>query len=307
MSGSAAEAGYGQRASESGMRQGANDSAAAPRIAIVAGSGTLVIAVAEAAVKAGLNPFIAGLSGSAEAGIERFPHAYVHIGQVGRMLRTLRREGCTRLVFVGGLRRPNLFRIKVDSGFFRHMPELLRLLKGGDDSVLRGVARFFENRGFEVLAAHEVAPRLLAPRGSFSALAPSAQDSDDIELGFKVTRELGHLDIGQAAVVSRNYVLAVEAAEGTDAMLRRCPELNRWGYKARNGVLVKGPKPGQDLRLDLPAIGPRTVELAAEAGLAGIAVEAGAVLLAGPEELVDKANKLGLFLYGIARTEAVDS
>ncbi len=306
MNGSAVEAGGLQRASAILAPQDAKACAAAQRIGIVAGSGTLVIAVAEAAAKAGLNPFIAGLSGNADAGIVRYPHAYVHIGQVGRMLRTLRREGCTRLVFVGGLRRPNLFRIKVDAGFFRHMPELLRLLKGGDDSVLRGVARFFENRGFEVLAAHEVAPRLLAPEGSFSTLAPGPQDLDDIKLGFKVTRELGHLDIGQAAVVARNYVLAVEAAEGTDAMLRRCPELNRWGYSARKGVLVKRPKPGQDLRLDLPAIGARTVELAAEAGLAGIAVEAGAVLLAGPEELVERANKLGLFLFGVSRTEALD-
>ena len=107
-------------------------------------------------------------------------------------------------------------------------------------------------------------------------------------------------DIGQAAVVARGYVLAVEAAEGTDAMLRRCGDLNGWGYGARQGVLVKRPKPGQDRRFDLPGIGPQTVELAAEAGLAGIAVEAGAVLLAGVDELVDKANAAGLFLYGVS-------
>ena len=179
-------------------------------------------------------------------------------------------------------------------------PELLRLLNGGDDTVLRGMARFFEDRGFEVLAAHEVAPRLLAPEGPFSRLLPRAQDLEDMKLGFKVTHGLGRFrHRPSSGGGARNYVLAVEAAEGTDAMLRRCPGLNRWGYTARNGVLVKGPKPGQDRRLDLPAIGPRTVELAAEAGLAGIAVEAGAVSLAGVDELVEKANKSGLFLYGV--------
>ena len=274
-----------------------------PRIGIIAGNGVLPAAIAADAASAGHNPFILGLAGNASPAIERFPHAYVHIGQVGRMLRILRREGCTRLVLVGGLRRPNLFRIRVDAGFFRHLPQLLRLLKGGDDTVLRGVARFFESHGFEVAAAQEVAPRLLAPAGAFSNLSPRAEDLDDIKLGFKVTHGLGVFDIGQAAVVARGYVLAVEAAEGTDAMLQRCRDLNAWGYNARKGVLVKRPKPGQDLRLDLPAIGPRTVELAAEAKLAGIAVEAGAVLLAGADELVEKANERGLFLYGVAPAE----
>jgi DUF1009 family protein len=219
------------------------------------------------------------------------------------MLRILRAERCTRLVFLGGLRRPDLFRIKIDAGFIRHLPQLLRLLKGGDDTVLRGVARFFEDRGFEVLAAQDVAPRLLAPQGPFSHLRPSTQDLEDIRLAFKVTHALGLFDIGQAAAVARGYVMAVEAAEGTDAMLGRCRDLNNWGYTSRKGVLVKRPKPGQDRRLDLPAIGPRTVELAAEAGFAGIAVEAQAVLLAEIEELVEKANKSGLFLYGVSPAE----
>ena len=164
--------------------------------------------------------------------------------------------------------------------------------------VLRGVARIFEMRGFEVVAAHEVAPRLLAPAGVFSAAAPDADALKDIVLGFKVARALGAFDIGQAAVVAHQYVLAVEAAEGTDAMLRRCRDLNSRRFKARKGVLVKAPKPGQDLRFDLPAIGPRTVELAADAGLAGVAVAAGGVpARAEQQELVEKADRLGLFLY----------
>ncbi len=278
---------------------GAGSKRAPGRIGIVAGAGSLPAAVAQDAQAAGNDPFIIGVVGNAVPSIECFPHAYVHIGQTGRLLHVLRREGCTRLVFVGGLRRPNLFRIRINAGFIRHLPQLLRLLKGGDDAVLRGVARFFEGQGFEILAAHEVAPRLLAPEGTFSRLLPRVQDLEDMKLGFRVAHGLGSFDIGQAAVVSRGYVLAVEAAEGTDAMLRRCGELNGWAYGARQGVLVKRPKPGQDRRFDLPGIGPQTVELAAEAGLAGIAVEAGGVLLAGVEELVQKANAAGLFLYGV--------
>jgi UDP-2,3-diacylglucosamine hydrolase len=275
------------------------DTVALGRIGIVAGAGSLPAAIAEEARAAGGDPFILGLAGSAEASIERFPHAYAHIGQAGRILSTLKREGCKRLVFIGGLRRPNLFRIRIDAGFVRHLPALLRMLKGGDDTTLRRVARFFETQGFEIVGAHEVAPRLLAPEGAFSRLLPRVQDLEDIKLGFRVAQGLGAFDIGQAAVVAHGYVLAVEAAEGTDAMLRRCGELNGWGYSARKGVLVKRPKPGQDRRFDLPGIGPQTVELAAEAGLAGIAVEAGAVLLAEVDELVRRANERGLFLYGV--------
>ena len=281
------------------------------RLGIIAGGGSLPQAVAEAAREGGHSPFIIGLSGNAAAGIERFPHAYAGIGQTGRVLRILRQEGCKRIVLVGSLRRPSLFRLRIDAGLIRYLPELLRLIRGGgDDAVLRGVARFFEARGFEVVAAHDVAPRLLAPPGTFSAAAPDADSLSDMRLGFRVARSLGAFDIGQGAVVSRQYVLAVEAAEGTDAMLRRCRDLNNWGVKAgkaRKGVLVKAPKPGQDLRIDLPAIGPDTVQLASEAGLAGIAVAAGAVLLANQQELVEKADRFGLFLYGASSADVMGS
>jgi UDP-2,3-diacylglucosamine hydrolase len=273
------------------------------RIAIIAGSGEFPAAIAAEAARAGHEPFIVGLAGNASARIERFPHAYVHPGQVGRMLRILSANRCKEIVLIGGLRRPNLWRIKIDAGFLRHLPMLLRLMKGGDDSLLRGIARFFEKQGFEVIAAQSVAPRLLAPAGVISACSPGSSDLDDIRLGFMVTHSLGLYDIGQAAVVAGRYVLAVEAAEGTDAMLRRCQDLNRKGVNARRGVLVKRAKPSQDLRFDMPAIGPQTAVLAAEAGLAGIAVEAGAVLISDLEELVEKANKHGLFLYGVSQAE----
>ncbi len=268
-------------------------------VGIIAGGGILPAAVAQAATNEGRAVFIAGLSGFASKEIEQFPHAYVPLGAVGTLLKLLRSRGCRELVLVGGLRRPNLFRMKFDHGFIRHFPQLVRLFKGGDDSVLRRVASFFEGQGFTVVGCHEFVPSLLAPVGVFSKHPVSRLSVADIALGVRVVNALGTLDIGQAAVVSRGYVLAVEAAEGTDAMLARCANLNRCGAGARKGVLVKAPKPRQDLRFDLPTIGSRTVELAAEAGLAGIAVAAGVTLLADPVELVKKADKLGLFLYGI--------
>jgi DUF1009 family protein len=276
-------------------------SASIGRIGIIAGAGSLPLALAKALSEKGYKPFILALVGNADSSIEQFPHAPVHIGQIGRMVRLLRREGCDSIVLVGSLKRPNLFRIKIDAGFVRLLPRLIRLMRGGDDSMLRGIARFFEEQGFQVRAAHEFAPRLLAPNGVFSRISPSDAALDDIALGFEVVEALGAFDIGQAAVVSSKYVLAVEAAEGTDAMLKRCRDLSRGGFSGRKGVLVKAPKPGQDQRFDLPAIGPRTVEFAFEAGLAGIAVAAGSVLLAEQELLVEKADRLGLFLYGVSK------
>jgi DUF1009 family protein len=275
------------------------------RIGIIAGGGGLPAAIAAAARDAGLSPFVLALSGHATTEVERFPHAYAGLGQVSRMLSTLRREKCANLVLAGSLRRPNLLRLRIDGGFLRHLPGILRMLKGGDDAALRIVARFFEEQGFTIKAAQEIAPRLLAPAGAFSNARPDTEAMRDIKVGLKAVRTLGDLDIGQAAVVSRGYVLAVEAAEGTDDMLRRCKNLNRWGLARRSGVMVKGPKPRQDLRFDLPAVGPKTVELAAEAGLGGLAVAAGAVLLLQQEELVATADSRGLFLYGVTSDETM--
>jgi DUF1009 family protein len=268
------------------------------RLGVIANGGQIPINVARAAQKQGYDVFVAGIKEFADKGIEQFPHAYVHLGHLGRLIATLKRENCRKIVIIGSLTRPNLWAQKFDRGFFLNLPRLIRMVKGGDDSVMRKVAAFFEVHGFEVLAAHEVAPELLAPEGQLASVAPKPEAMDDIRFGFRVVRTLGALDVGQAAAVSRSLVLAVEAAEGTDAMIRRCAGLGSGRKGKKLGVLVKAPKPGQYLRLDMPTIGPRTVELAAEAGLEGIAVAAGSVLIAELGKVVEKADELGLFLYG---------
>jgi DUF1009 family protein len=159
--------------------------------------------------------------------------------------------------------------------------------------------RFFEEKGYRVHGAGEVAPELLAGEGVLGEQRPSAEDEADMRIAFRVVEALGRLDVGQSAVVAKVHVLAVEAAEGTDAMLARCAELDaRSSRRGRAGVMVKAPKPGQEQRVDMPTIGPETVNKAAAAGLAGIAVAAGGVLLAERGATIAAANEHGLFLVG---------
>ncbi len=231
-----------------------------------------------------------------------FPHTWVNWGQIGRMVATLRAEGGATMVIAGSVRRPDLWKLRPDWGFFASLAQILAMMKGGDDSVLSRVVRFFEAKGLKVLGAHEVAPDLLAESGRLGAVALDSQSRGDAELGFAVRAVLGPLDAGQAVVVAGGKVLAIEGAEGTDAMLKRVAELRRdRADEARSGVLAKGPKPGQELRVDMPAVGPRTVELAAEASLAGVAVEAGAVLLLDRAEALEAADARGIAIEGLPR------
>ena len=233
--------------------------------------------------------------------INRFPHTWLKWGEVGKLFATLEDQGCRDLVIIGAVTRPDLANVRFDFGAVRNLPFLLSLGVGGDDHVLSSVVRFLEGKGYRVYGAGEVAPELLAGEGTLGAKSPSQEDRADIETGFRVVAALGRLDIGQAAVVVKGRVLALEAAEGTDAMIARCAELRKGASGRRRGlagVLVKAPKPGQEERVDLPTIGPDTVESAARAGLAGIAVAAGRVLIADRSATLAAANAHGLFLFG---------
>jgi DUF1009 family protein len=269
-------------------------------LAVIAGNGSLPLAVAEAAARTGRQVHMIGIRGETDPAMEHFPHAWVKWGEVGKLFATLEDRGCRDLVIIGGVRRPDLAKIRFDSGVIRNLPRLLRLGLGGDDTLLSTVVRFFEEKGYRVHGAGEVAPELLACEGSLGTEAPSPESLADIERGFAVVEALGRFDIGQAAVVAGGRVLAVEASEGTDAMLARCAVLRREQRSGvRSGVLVKAPKPGQEQRVDQPTIGPDTVRHCVEARLAGIAVAAGLVLVANRSETVAAADEQGLFLYGV--------
>jgi DUF1009 family protein len=270
-------------------------------LAIIAGGGTLPSALAEAAMARGRAVHVLAIRGEADEAVTRFPHTWLKWGEVGKLFATLEDRRCRDLVIIGAVTRPDLANVRFDFGAMKNLPFLLRLGMGGDDHVLSSVVRFLEGKGYRVHGAGDVAPELLASEGKLGAKAPSQEDQADIETAFRVVAALGRLDVGQAAVVVKGHVLAVEAAEGTDAMLARCSELRRGGSgrrRAPTGVLAKAPKPGQEERVDLPTIGPDTVEKAASAGLAGIAVAAGRVLIAERTATIAAADKHGLFLFG---------
>ena len=272
-------------------------------LAIICGGGSLPVAVAEAAKRRGRRVVMFPVRGWADPGAgEAYPHHWIAVGQLGRLRRLIRQEGCRDVVFIGSAVRPSLGTIRLDWLGLTMLPQIAAMYRGGDDHLLSGVARVFEEHGFRLLGAHEVAPDILIPIGPVGRLQPSERDRADIARGLALLDAIGPFDIGQAVVVAANHVLAVEAAEGTDAMLERIADLRLKGRVPTPpgvGVLVKAPKPGQDQRFDLPAIGPRTVAEVARAGLAGIAVVAGGSVIAEPEAVATAADKANIFVVGM--------
>lgn len=276
--------------------------AAEAPLGIICGSGAFPIAVATAVSARGRKVVLFPIRGFADPAVERYPHHWIHLGAFGRLIRLIGEAGCREVVLVGGLIRPRLTQLRFDLTTLWMLPRLAKLYRGGDDRLLSGIASYFEGYGVEVRGAHEVAPELVMPEGVAGAVRPGRQDEEDIHFGLDLIRALGPFDVGQAVAVAGRRVIAIEAAEGTGAMLARIAELRRSGrlkLPARTGVLVKAPKPGQDRRIDLPAIGPETIAEAAAAGLAGIAVEAGGTLIADPHGLTRAADQAGLFLIGV--------
>ncbi|WP_291295967.1 LpxI family protein [Elioraea sp.] len=263
-------------------------------LGIVAGGGPLPARLAAAARASGRPVFVLGLEGHADtATIAGYPHALHRIGAAGQILGALRQAGVDELVLIGTVRRPSLLTLMPDAEGAKILARIGRAAFAGDDGLLAAVIRVFEEEGFRVRGAQEVMTGLAAPEGVLGRHAPDAAAEADIVRGATVARILGAADVGQAVVVQQGIVLGVEAVEGTDALLARCASLRREGPA---GVLVKRAKPGQEARADLPTIGVRTVEGAAAAGLAGIAIEAGMTLMPEREATIAAADAAGLFL-----------
>lgn len=267
------------------------------RVAILAGSGTLPREIALSLLSRGAEVHMVAIEGAADCDLSGISHTWVRLGAVGGMLAAMKRAGACELVIIGGLRRPDLRRLRPDLGFFRHLPSIVALVSaGGDDSVLRRVMALFESQGLEVIGVQAAAPELVAAEGVLGGVVPSAQSRADIARGMEIAGILGVFDVGQAVAVAGGRVLAVEGAEGTDRMLARLQAAG--GIGAAGGVLVKRAKPGQERRVDLPAIGPATIGRAASAGLSGIAVEAGAAVTADRAVMLRAADERGLFIVG---------
>lgn len=270
------------------------------RIAILAGGGQLPTAIADSVKARGGRAHIVAIEGAADAGFGDHASTRVGLGQLQALLTALKSNG-DAVVVAGHLSRPDLLRLKLDRGFFKHLPEVLALLSGGDDAVLSKVVRFFERRGLKVVGLDTVAPELIAGEGVIAGDSAAAWEGD-AQRGFEILDAISDLDIGQAIVVRDGRVLAIEGLEGTDRMLSRVPPDDPAPTAPARGVLVKAPKRGQELRIDLPAIGPQTIVRAGNARLAAVIVQAGRTVVVDRAEVAALARVHGLTVRGVADT-----
>ena len=269
----------------------------ARKLAVLAGSGPLPAQVVAAASATGAEVFVLAFHGETDPGlVQGLEHHWLPLGAVGRAIDVLHAAQVQDVVLIGAMRRPALAKLGLDR---RGLQLLTRvgLRRLGDNQLLSLIVEELEAEGFRVIGADVLIGQALAPEGPLTALQPDPAALRDIALGVQVVARLGDLDIGQAAVVQQGLVLGVEAVEGTDALLARCAALQRPGPGA---VLVKLKKPGQERRADLPTIGPDTIQVAAEANIAGIAVHAGHSLIIARDQVTAAADRAGLFVIGIS-------
>ncbi len=274
------------------------------RLAVLAGRGEFPLRVAGAAAAQGASVYVAVLTGAGDpSDYTAYDAKEYRLGQLGRFLDEIKRRQIDEIVMVGALPRPSFGSLAPELSTLKYLPHFARAFQGGDDHLLRGVVTFFEGQGLRVLGPADIAPDLVASVGALGRHKPSAVAREAIATGFNLLAALSPFDMGQAAIVADHRIVAVEAAEGTDAMIERVAGLVQAGrlkLGKGDGVLVKAPKLGQDLRVDMPAIGPDTVARVAAAGLAGIAVKASSVLIGDRERLAVLADTSGLFIEGVA-------
>lgn len=279
-------------------------------VAVVAGRGELPKRVAEARRDAGMPYLLIVFPDCWEDWMADHPHERHEFEKAGRLFRSLGGQGVTHIVFAGGMHRPRLRPWRADWTALCLLGRALTLLRKGDDEMLRGFAAFFEARGLRMLGPHEVLGEdFMAPRGALGRVAPTAIDRQDAGRAARIVQTLGPLDVGQGAVVAAGVCLAIEAIEGTDLMLARLADLpseRRATAPPPCGVLYKGLKPGQDRRMDLPTIGPETVERIVAAGLNGIVVAADQTLVMDPDATRAAADRAGVFVFGATEDDLAD-
>lgn len=269
-------------------------------VGIIAGKGALPPYLARHLRATGREALLAEMDGFPAENPEGLRVVPYRVEKLGGLFKTLKKAGVTEVVFAGAVARPRLEPSKFDFKTMTLAPKFLSAMKGGDDGTLRAVLSIFEGEGFSVHAAHEIAPDLLPPAGVIGRFQPSERDRKDAARAAAIVSALAAVDVGQGAVVAQGIALAVEAAPGTDQMLAYITQSAgacRPDPGGAGGVLFKGPKAGQDRRVDLPVIGAETIDAAARAGLSGIAIEAGGVMVLDREAVVAKADALGVFVW----------
>lgn len=220
------------------------------------------------------------------------------VERLGSFLKALKARGVTRVCFAGAVRRPKLDPKRIDARTLPLVPKVMAAIGKGDDAALRAVLAIFEDAGLKIVAAHEILPNLLLAEGCPTRAQPSDRDRKDAARAAEIHAAMGAVDLGQAVAVSHGQALGVETLGGTDWMLATLAANRPPGPDG--GLLFKAPKPGQDRRVDLPAIGPATVRGAAAAGLSGIVIEAGGVMVLDRETVLAEADDAGLFLWSRA-------
>ncbi len=279
-------------------------------IAIIAGRGDLPLEIANAVIEQGKNPFLVGIEGNPNSSIVAFDHVVLRWGQLGNMFKLLQERNTKTAVFAGGVTRPTKLReFKFDWEGICALPKVAGLMLKGDNTLLSGLTGIFATRGIEVVGAHSLLPSLLAESGVIAGKKPDKHQRLSIETAFAACKRLGAADIGQAAVVERGIVIAEEDRWGTDEMLAKVAKMRKNGKlsdSAEDGVLVKTMKPGQDMRVDLPAIGPKTIQRLVEAGLKGVAVEAGRSLILSRAITLEAATTAGVFIFGLEKNTEID-
>jgi DUF1009 family protein len=266
------------------------------KLAIIAGRDALPRLIAEYRRGAGLPYLVISFGGEAADWVAAHPHEAHQFEKAGRLFAGLRAAGCDHVVFAGAMDRPRLRPWRADGKAVALMGKAMGLLAQGDNGLLSGVAAIFEAEGFAVVGAQECLAGLTAGAGVLGRHKPGDGDRADAALGGAILAAIGPLDVGQAVVVADGVCLGIEAVEGTDALLGRVAGLPE-ERRGSGGVLVKMAKPGQDRRVDLPSIGPRTVEAARRAGLRGIVIEAEGANVLERDETVRAADEAGVFLW----------
>jgi DUF1009 family protein len=271
------------------------------KLAIIAGAGDLPVRLAEHCRDAGSAYFVSRIAGLSDPALLAHPGVDTPLDKMGARLKSMHEAGCDAIVLAGNVRRPDFSSFAPDARTIEMLPRILAAAGRGDDALLRAIIVECERDGFAVVGVDAVLEELCAAPGAMGAHAPDERAMKDIARGAAIAAALGGWDVGQGAVVCAGLALAVEAQEGTDAMLKRVaglPETVRGTPTKRRGVLVKRTKPTQERRIDLPTIGLATVEAAAAAGLAGIALEAGGALILDKVDVIARADALSMFIYG---------
>lgn len=276
------------------------------RLAIIAGGGEVPLLIAQGEASAGRKPFIVEVTGFADQDYTPYDRAAFPVTKIGGMQKAMREAGCDAVCFIGRITRPDFKSLMgLDTAAMALLPKITQAARYGDDALMRVIIDSFEHKGLRAIGADQALSSLVPQAGILGAIEPDAAAMTDVRKALQIARAIGAHDIGQGAVVANGLVLAVEAQEGTDAMLARIAELPddiRGRPGGRAGVLAKTPKPQQERRIDLPTIGLRTVEGVSRAGLAGIAIQAGSALIPRRDETIAAADEAGIFIYA-ARTD----